>query len=512
MKWIKRLLRLLFSRFFVIACMILLQFGVILFAVSHFSGSFTWFYLLCFAISIVVVLIVVNRRDLNAAYKLAVSVPILLFPLFGGCVYLILYAGLLNRRVYRRFGDLKNLEAEQYGLVGDGRELYQSLPYEIRSQFTALQHITSYPVFDGTETRFYPLGEEMFPVMKEALENAKDYIYLEYFIVEFGTMWGEILGILQKKASEGVDVRLIYDGIGTVRRLPWGYEKHLEKMGIRCRVYNPLLPLTAAWQNIRDHRKILVVDGKIAFTGGINLTDEYINLRQNLGHWKDTGISVRGAAALSFAVMFRCLWKTIGNENEPILPPDEPIPAPVFDGLVVPYGDNPYANIPVGRDIYLGAITQARDSIQIMTPYFIVDDETLTTLKLAAARGVRITVITPHIGDKWYVHMVTRSYYAELLEAGIEVFEYSPGFLHAKNMITDGTVGICGSVNFDYRSFYLQLECGVMMYRTSAIAQMQEDFRQLLSVSRRVTDEDVRKVNWFVRILRSVLRIFAPVM
>ena len=513
----RKLFSKVFSRLVIVLGMILLQLVALILVVSRFSDYFTWFYFVFLGISVIVVLIVINR-EMNLGYKLAMVIPILLFPLFGGVVYLTLYAGFFNKRVMGRLAHLDQSEREHYDTVPSGMEAVEYIDPTLAGQLRCVHTLCGCPLYANTATRYFPLGDALFPAMKEALGGAREFIYLEYFIIAPGKMWNEILSILRRKAAEGVDVRIIYDDIGTIRHLPWGYEKRLEEMGIKCRVYNPLIPLTAAWQNKRDHRKILVIDGAVAFTGGINLSDEYINATRRFGHWKDAGIMLRGDGVTSFTMMFRCLWELLGEEEEQQSIAQSRrfylshMTMAARDGLVMPYGDNPYDRKQIGRDIYLNAINGAKRYIKITTPYFIVDEETLTAIKLAAARGVSITVITPHIADKWYVHLITRSYYRELIEAGVSVYEYTPGFIHAKNLVADGEVGVCGSVNFDYRSFYLQLECGVLMVRSSAIAQMEQDYTKTLSACGQMTLAQMKKEHLGKKLLSSVLRLFAPLM
>lgn len=518
MRILRNIFSKIFSRLVIVLAMILLQLVALVLLVSRFSDYFTWFYFLFLAISMIVVLTVINR-EMNAGYKLAMVIPILLFPLFGGIIYLTLYGGFFNKKVLGKLEQLAQYEKNLYACVPDGLNALECVDSAAAGQMQCLHAMTGCPLYANTQTEFFPLGDTLFPVMKEALRSAKEFIYLEYFIIAPGRMWDEILSILREKAAQGLDVRIIYDDIGTIQHLPWHYEKQLEQMGIHCRVYNPLVPLTAAWQNKRDHRKILVIDGAIAFTGGINLSDEYINAVKRFGHWKDAGIMLQGDAATSFTMMFRCLWALLSEDDTALQARTSEIQfyrshtaIAARDGLVMPYSDNPYDGKQVGRDIYFNAITQAKRYVQITTPYFIVDEETLTALKLAAARGVCITIITPHIADKWYVHLITRSYYRDLLEAGISVYEYTPGFIHAKGLVADGEIAVCGSVNFDYRSFYLQLECGVLLYRSRAIAQMENDFSKTLQRSQPITLAEMQKENLFKKLLSSVLRLFAPLM
>ena len=338
---------------------------------------------------------------------------------------------------------------------------------------------------------------------------------MEYFIIEEGQMWDTILEILKEKAAEGVDVRVIYDDFGCLFLLPTGYDKKLEAMGIKCCVFNPFIPLLTLRMNNRDHRKICVIDGHTAFTGGINLADEYINAIDKHGHWKDTALIIKGEAVWSFTVMFLTMWDYLRKTNEdyeayrPHVHHPEPFEG---DGFVQPYTDCPLDNESVGENVYLNLINNAKEYVYINTPYLILDHEMITALSQAAKRGVDVRILTPHHGDKWYVHGVTRANYWALVDDGVKIYEYTPGFVHAKTFVVDDEYAVVGTINLDYRSLYLHYECAAWLYKTKSVLDVRDDYLETLKVSQKITSADFNTIPWYRKIMFAFLRIFAPLM
>lgn len=327
-------------------------------------------------------------------------------------------------------------------------------------------------------------------------------------------MWNGILEILKQKAAEGVKVRIIYDDMGCFLLLPQNYPAQLKKYGIDCVLFNPFMPMLTAMQNNRDHRKIAVIDGKTAFTGGINLADEYINAIDKHGHWRDSAIMIKGKAAWSFTLMFLQMWELCKKTDEDysVYYPwnDEPCSVP-NDGFVQPYSDSPMDTENVGEHVYLQMINNAKDYVYINTPYLIVDDSMISALSLAAKSGVDVRIVTPHKWDKWIVHKATRSYYYELIKAGVKIYEYTDGFNHSKTFVSDDTTATVGTINMDFRSLYLHFECGVWLCGSKAVKDIKEDFLSTLEVCQQITEDDCSK-NPFVRLLQQILRLFAPLM
>ena len=409
-------------------------------------------------------------------------------------------------------------------LTVDGREPVLDILHRenenMARQAEYLSKVAHYPVYRNTETKYYPDGESLFIDMVDALKEAKHFIFMEYFIIDNGEMWGTVLDILEQKASEGLDVRMIYDDVGCVNTLPARFYKQLQERGIKCQVFNPFRPFISIVLNNRDHRKIMVVDGHTGFTGGINLADEYINKKMRFGHWKDTGVRICGEAVWNFTIMFLQMWCSITGETRDLqgdsakaFSPNRYWDGPPGDdGYVQPYGDSPLDEETVGENVYLQMIANARRYVYIFTPYLIIDNEMMTALCLAAKSGLDVRIVTPGIPDKRFVFLLTRSYYAQLLDAGVRIFEYNPGFIHAKCFVCDDEVAAVGTINLDYRSLYLHFECSVWMYKSRAVMEVKEDVLETLDVSTEMTASEVKGWKLPVRMLQSLLRLLAPML
>jgi cardiolipin synthase len=365
--------------------------------------------------------------------------------------------------------------------------------------------------------------------MKRQLEQAQHFIFMEYFIVADGKMWDSIVEILARKASEGVEIRFMYDGMNSLVNVSFSFYKKLSKLGIDARPFSQIRPALSTVQNNRDHRKILVIDGKVAFTGGINLADEYINEYERFGHWKDTAIMVKGDAVRSFTCMFLTMWNVAGKKS--CIPEEELdryVIAPAREdcyfecdrendairqgGFVIPYADSPFADERIGKQVYIDILNRATDYVHIMTPYLILDDEMIRALSYAALRGVEVIIIMPHVPDKKYAYFLARSYYKELLLKGVKIYEYTPGFVHAKEFVSDGRRGTVGSVNLDYRSLYLHFECGIYIYNNECLADIEEDFKATLSKCQEITVEDCNRYSKIKTLTGKILRLISPLM
>lgn len=458
-------------------------------------------------LALITALYIINRPD-NPGFKLAIIVPILAFPIIGVPFYLLFgnsLRGMLNRQFVGRYNELAAaVEHSSEELSG---------AFAPQAAFLTRNACTS--ASTGNNTRYFNVDETFFAAFLEDLRSAKQYIFLEYFIIGEGYMWDSILPILKRKVDEGVEVRVIYDDLGCLGRIPDDYDAYLRRLGIACRRFNVFLPVLSLNFNFRDHRKIAVIDGVTAYTGGFNLGDEYLNITHPHGHWKDAAVRLHGPAAREFSVLFLTFWNamergSVSEDFAPYLP--QYIPRTEQPGICVPFGDIPGDEFKVGRDVYLNAISRARKSVYITTPYFIVDSETLSAICLAARNGLDVRILVPHIPDKWYVFTVTRSFYPQLIESGVRVYEYTPGFVHSKTVVVDDEVGIISSVNFDYRSMYLQLECGVLMQGTEAVHQLHEDYLQTLVHCEEITPEFYQRIPLPVRIMRSVFRLLSPLM
>ncbi len=505
--------RALFRRRMFVALMILIQlaiFVLLLYSGSIYSKALS---VLFTAISLAVSLHIVVRKD-KGEYKLTWVFLILLFPVFGGLFYLLIHVQSSNKRFTKKLDRIENVSRELYLMPCDRKaEAKMDSPSHTR-QISYLQNTAGFPVYRKTQTEFLPSGERMLEVLLEELSKAEKYIFMEFFIIEEGVMWNSILHVLRKKATQGVEVRLLYDDMGCFLRLPADYPKQLEENGIKCKVFNPFRPLLATIQNNRDHRKIAVIDGVCAITGGVNLADEYINAVEKFGVWKDSALLLRGEAAWSFTLTFLRMWALSNNASEDYTKfypwKDRQCETP-DDGWVIPYADSPLDYENVGEQVYLHMIGDAKDYLYICTPYLVVDDSMIAELSLAAKSGVDVRIITPRKWDKWYVHMTTRSYYRDLIAAGVRVYEYSEGFIHSKTFVSDDETAVVGTINMDFRSLYLHFECAAWICKSSAVVQVKDEFLETLDICEEITEEGCQH-NFFIRLIQNIFRLFAPLM
>ena len=512
MKWIRKLYKIVFSRLVIVVFLLAVQviwFLIFLMRLSHYSVGINIFFTILSALAL---LHIINRKD-NPAFKLAWAVPVLMFPLLGGLLYLLFG----TRKTQKAFRQM--IEKSRTRLNPDREQnpevirAVEALDGKVAGQMKYLAGVGS-PVHEGTQTEYFPSGEANFPVMVEELKKAEHFIFLEYFIIEEGLMWDTILDILKEKAAAGLDVRLLYDDVGSLTMLPYRYYKTIESYGIKCEAFNHFVPFLSVVMNNRDHRKIMVIDGHTAFTGGINLADEYINVKKRLGYWKDTGIMLKGEAAWNLTVMFLETWNCVRPTDQDISCFKPHVWHPqefVSDGYVQPYGDSPLDEETVGENVYLNIINMAERYVYMFTPYLIIDNEMITALTLAAKRGVDVRIVTPDIPDKKIVFWMTQSYYAQLAEAGVKIYQFTGGFIHAKCFICDDEIATVGTVNMDFRSLYLHFENGVLLYRTKAVLQVKQDAEETIARSTPVTKEMAGR-RPLVRLVQALLRLFAPLM
>lgn len=508
------MLQMLTHRVVMVSLLIAIQVALIVYPIVV-SGRYSVVVNVCFSIfSILSVLVIVNRRT-NPGYKIAWIIPILALPVFGWLLYFLFGGNKVSRRARRKMQEIEQYHRQALPPREPILAQIDRISEDAARQSRYIQDMAGCPPYTRTESLFLPTGEAQFARMLEDLSRAQHFIFLEYFIIREGLMWNSILNILVRKARDGVDVRLIYDDMGCIKNLPGKYDQLLEQSGVKCCVFNPFLPVISARMNNRDHRKICVIDGNIGYTGGINLADEYINEYERFGHWKDTGIRLYGEAVWNLTVMFLSMWDYIRgtHENYELYRPGIYLPLPdASDGFVQPYGDAPLDDEPVGETVYLNMINRAKRYVFITTPYLVLDNEMTTALCIAAKSGVDVRIITPHIPDKWYVHEVTRANYAQLVDSGVRIYEYTPGFIHSKAVVVDDEYAAVGTINFDYRSLYLHYECGTWMYRTESILTIKRDYLTTLHSCQPITPEVCRKMPLFRRLLGAVLRAFAPLL
>lgn len=509
-----KLRKLMFHRVGVITALIMMQLVFYWAAFSLLSSS-PYFQPLNGAMLLLsgVVVLWIAGSPSNPGYKVGWIIIVMLLMPFGAVAYLFLGGNRLSRYNQRRLRAMERKVQQNLGPDCGRSSAFADLAGTDAARMARyLEQAANCPVYGNTRTKFYPLGDDCYEDLLAAVRSAEKYIFIEYFIIEEGKLWNSILRILEEKARDGVEVRVIYDDIGSIFTLPADYPARLERMGIHCRVFNRMVPVLSLRQNNRDHRKYMIVDGRVAFTGGLNMADEYINIKPRFGHWKDSAIRLEGDAVWSMAVSFLSMWDVTRGENENFSR-YRPQPAPAGEcGYVQPYHDCPWDDEAVGQIVYLNLINRAKRYVYITTPYLVIDYAVTVALTAAAKSGVDVRIITPHIPDKKTVFEVTRSYYGELLAAGVKIYEYTPGFIHSKLFVVDDFYATVGTVNLDYRSMFLHFENGVLLYGTPTVADICADIRATQEKCLEVTLEDCARVPLLRRLFRDLLRAFAPLL
>ncbi|MDR2501388.1 MAG: cardiolipin synthase [Treponema sp.] len=509
----KTWVRVVFRRRLLISFLILFQVGFLLALVGGSGRTFRYVSWSLNVLSILVCLSILNKKE-KSAYKLTWIFLILMVPLFGGILYIFFRSQSNPRKLRRQISRANALCRPHFRLAQDALPALIQAGEACIPQVRYLQEYAGFPVYSRTQCRYFNSGEAFYTELLAELEKAERYIFLEFFILRQGKMLHTILDILEQKARQGLDVRLIYDDLGCFMSVPSNYQDYLARRGVRCMVFNPFKPILSSLQNNRDHRKIVSIDGKTAFTGGINLGDEYINSYKKYGHWKDSAVMLRGEAAWSLTLIFLHMWN-LGRaaEDKPLAfyPwTDGPCPVP-SDGYVQPYADSPIDDENVGEHVYIQIINNAKKYVYINTPYLVVDDNLLSALSLAAKSGVDVRIITPHRWDKWVVQILSRSYYRQLIAAGVKIYEYTAGFNHSKTFVSDDKVATVGTTNLDYRSLYLHFECGVWVYQNRIVREVKEDFLRTIPVSQRITLADCSR-NAPLKFMQNVFKLIAPLM
>ncbi len=467
------------------------------------------------ATSIIALLLVLRIYSMhtNSAFKMPWLMLILISPVIGGCLYILLGRSGLSAGMRKRFEQIDRQLLPKLSQADNVIGQLRKYDEAIANQCYYIEQFSGFPVYQNTDVTFYAEAVDGFHAQLRDLRQAKDFIFLEYHAIEDAVSFHQMKEILIEKVNQGVDVRILYDDVGSIGFINKDFVRQMESLGIQCRIFNPLIPLLNVFMNNRDHRKITVIDGKIGFTGGYNLADEYFNITHPYGQWKDSGVRLTGDAVRSLTILFLEMWNAMKATDT-----DYDRYLPVFpcqtgeNGFVQPYADSPLDGEPVGENIYMNIIKNAKRYVYFTTPYLIISDEMNRELGLAAKRGVDVRIITPGIPDKKGVFHVTRSYYAGLARQGVHIYEFSPGFIHTKQCVCDDETATVGTINLDYRSLYLHFENGVFLYHCNAIPDIKKDFTDTFPVCREVTDQYKSGRSAILRISQCILRLFSPLM
>ena len=508
----KGLLSLVFSRFSIIAILILLQVFIYVFIYGWLSYYLPFFSVFMVIFTVVMIFYLFNN-SMDYSAKLTWMLVIAVFQIPGAIFLLFTQTNVGYRKIAKRENALIR---HTRSAIPQSQKVLDELEKDGSGTDDLVRYLNRsgcFPVYDNTEVTYFSIGEDKFDAMLKELAAAEKFIFMEYFIVEEGYMWGKILEILVEKAAKGVEVRVMYDGMCEMSTIPPDYFKLLQEKGIKAKAFSPIKPLLSSHYNYRDHRKILVIDGEVAFNGGVNLADEYINRIERFGHWKDTAVMLKGDAVKSFTLMFLQMWNItekdaqfdqwlVDNQKAPEHP----------SGYVIPYGDSPLDSKKVGAAVYTDIINRANDYVHIMTPYLILDGELEGAIKYAAERGVEVRIILPGIPDKKTAYALAKSHYRRLISSGVEIYEYTPGFVHAKVFVSDGWKATVGTINLDYRSLYHHFECATYLYKTDCIPAIEADFQDTLTKCRKVTFKSIKEEKLSYKIMGALLKLIAPLM
>ncbi len=509
-----KLLKLVYTNRFFAILTLALQVGFIAVFVTGVLKNAEFYLIASYLISAIFIIIEINRHE-ESAFKITWIMLCAVVPIFGWFLYLYTHTGVISGNIQKAHRKAKET---LISAMPDDKPIIREMDEKgIDTKLVKyLSKAGDATVFKNTSVEYYGLGDDMFISLLRELEMAEEFIFMEFFIInQKSYMWERVEDILIRKARAGVEVRLMYDGMGCMDIFSRNRCKILERQGIQCQEFAPIQPLLSTYQNNRDHRKIVVIDGRCAFSGGVNLADEYINRIVRFGHWKDTGFMLKGEGVAGYTGLFLSMWHTTEAAPEPdaekYIKASESYGIKNAEGYCIPFGDSPLDNEYTGRNAYVDMINGATESVDIMTPYFVIDDAIFNAMQYATARGVKVRLILPGVPDKKVPYCLARSYYKELNTIGVEVYEYIPGFVHAKNTISDGNRAVVGSINYDYRSLYLHYECAMYMVDVPEIADIKFDFVETLSECKRMTAREYDILPWYYRLQGRILRFFATV-
>ncbi len=508
----KTLASTLFSRLGLIVLLLILQIGLLFASFKWFAAFIPHIFGSTMIFNAIMVTVLLNSKG-DPTSKLTWLVVIMVMPIFGVLLYLYTCSDLGHRTLRERIKMLADISSGK--LPQDAQTLA-----ELEAKGAGAAALARYcgrngdqPVWKNTSVTYFPSGEKKLAALLHELNQAERFILMEYFIIGEGEMWGQILSVLEEKVRQGVEVRVMYDGTCEFTTLSHDYPERMRQLGIKCKMFAPVMPFLSTHYNYRDHRKIVVIDGHTAFNGGVNLADEYINVGSRFGHWKDVAVMIKGDAVRSFTLMFEEMWCM----NERKLRFDKYRSAPAVkpansEGFVMPYADYPLDGNRMGERVYMDILYRAKKYVHIMTPYLILDSSMENAIAYAAERGVDVHLILPGIPDKKYAWWLARTHYASLTAAGVKISEYTPGFVHAKVFVADDAEAVVGTINLDYRSLYHHFECATYMHDVPCVADIERDFQNTLAQCRHVTPEFIRQIPWYQKLGGAALKAIAPLM
>lgn len=515
MGFFKRLIKTLFSRFVITSFLIIIQITLLVLFMYYLNDFSRDIHMIFSVISILLVIVLINKNE-NSTYKIPWLVLILAFPVAGTIGYLMFGSVVLSKRHARKLQSVKDR------LLNDMPKSYKAIrdlgteDIEALGQTNYIYKNSQNILYNETNIEYLKSGEIMYERILEKLKEAKKYIFIEFFIIGQGKMWDGIHEILLEKVKEGLDVRVLYDDVGSIKVIKPNFRKELENEGIKTCIFNRYVPIASTVHNNRDHRKIIVIDGIIGFTGGVNISDEYINVKKRFGYWKDCGVMLEGIGVNNLTALFLRSWNSYYKYPDEHFLQFFPSEFPKFpnSGFNHMFGDGPFPlySEHIGENVYLNIINQAKKFLYITTPYLIVDHNMINALRNASMRGVDVRIITPHKPDKKLIFWMTQSNYFQLVKSGVKIYEYTPGFIHSKLVLSDGTIGVSGTINFDYRSFVHHFECACWMYKTPCLNDIYQDFIDTMTQSQEITLKKCRTLNPIKFVFVMTLKFFAPLL
>lgn len=497
---------------------VFLEIVLIFFLLTKLYSIGVWIEIILRVFSLVLCLGIYSK-DITSSMKMPWIILILFLPLFGTAIYLLVGLNGGTRKMRKRYEEIDRqllplLSGKDEQTVG----LLKKTDPAAAGISSYLREHSGYPLWQNTDVTYYDDASKGLEAQLSDLSKAERFIFMEYHAIEDKISWRRIEDVLTRKAAQGVEVRVFYDDMGSIGFIDTDFIKKLNKKGIACRVFNPFTPMLNVFMNNRDHRKITVIDGKVGFTGGYNLADEYFNLTHPYGLWKDTGIRLEGDAVPSLTVAFLEMWNAGQKKKDGQNDNDFAQYLPHYDyqaaqnGFVQPYADSPMDQKRIGEDVYISMAEKADRYCWFVSPYLILTDEMTHALSLAARRGVDVRIVTPGIPDKKTVYSVTRSFYAALVKNGVRIYEWTPGFCHCKMSVADDKMATCGTINLDYRSLYHHFENGCWIYDPAIAVSVREDICSMFDESREVTEVFRDRKGPVIPIPQLFLRLFAELL
>jgi len=506
-KNIKKIARFLFSKNMFLLISLLLQIALIIFMYSVANKYTTKILGGASSIIAFIVALIINNSKLHSDTKLAYVIILVLFPIYGVLTFLLSF---LTRGDYKFKRYLKKLSNVNTKLPQNEDVLNSLQNQKEKGIANYLYNSCGFPIYQNSDCKYFKCGEDLFEAMLEKIKTAEKFVFLEYFIIQKGKLLSSLIDTLKSKVDEGVEVRLMYDGTSSIAKIPHSFVKQMNKIGIKCKMFMPVRAILSSEQNNRDHRKLCIIDNKYAFTGGLNLADEYINAIHPYSYWKDVGVELSGQAVTTYTSMFLKLWNFKQKNIEDFTPYIKDKYIVNTNGNFIPLGDHPHDNEDVSKNLILHILSNAREYVHITTPYLVLDDELRNALCNCCKRGVEVCIVTPNIPDKKIIYSVTQVNYKPLIEAGIKIYQYIPGFIHAKSIICDNIVAVLGTVNLDYRSLYLNFENSLYLSNNSHVIDIEKDFKQTVNESKLIDMQNYKKINIVKRFFGKLLKIIAP--